>query len=55
MGDRENKQELSASATYKKKFILEEIEKMNEENIGLYMLSCWDGREKPIRISDYKK
>lgn len=25
MGDRENKQELSASATYKKKFILEEI------------------------------
>ena len=35
MGDRENKQELSASATYKKKFILEEIEKMNEENIGL--------------------
>lgn len=35
MGDRENKQELSASASYKKKFILEEIEKMNEENIGL--------------------
>lgn len=31
----ENNQELSASATYKKKFILEEIEKMNEENIGL--------------------
>ena len=35
MGDRENKQELSASATSKKQFILAEIEQMHEENIGL--------------------
>ena len=29
------KQELSASAEYRKRFILEEIEKMDERNIGL--------------------
>lgn len=35
MGDRENKRELSASAEYKKRFIFEEIERMDERNIGL--------------------
>ncbi|MCI5987145.1 MAG: hypothetical protein SPF03_08145 [Faecalimonas umbilicata] len=29
------KQKLSASAEYRKRFILEEIEKMDERNIGL--------------------
>ncbi len=35
MADIKEKQELSPSAEYRKRFILEEIEKMDEKNIGL--------------------
>ena len=46
MADIKEKQELSASAEYRKRFILEEIEKMDERNIGLiyaFMLG-WSGK-----------
>lgn len=35
MENKEKKQELSNVAEYRKTFILREVEKMNEENIGL--------------------
>lgn len=46
MENTEKNQELSPSAEYRKRFILEEIEKMDEKNIGLiyaFMLG-WSGK-----------